>query len=67
MIFDIDGVFTDGGMYYTNSDEVGRKFNTKDGLGIKLLQQTDIIPIIITGKELASIRRRVGSLSEAFA
>jgi YrbI family 3-deoxy-D-manno-octulosonate 8-phosphate phosphatase len=67
MIFDIDGVFTDGGMYYTNSDEVGRKFNTKDGLGIRLLQQTDIIPIILTGKKSKSISRRAKILKIEFA
>ncbi|MCK4339874.1 MAG: hypothetical protein KAW87_07820, partial [Candidatus Cloacimonetes bacterium] len=58
MIFDIDGVFTDGGMYYTDSDEVWRKFNTKDGLGIRLLQQTEIIPMIITGKNSKVVIKR---------
>ena len=66
MIFDIDGVFTNGGMYYNDSDEIGRKFNTKDGLGIRLLQQTDIIPIILTGKESASICRRAEVLQIEF-
>jgi len=66
MIFDIDGVFTDGGMYYNDSDEVWRKFNTKDGLGIRLLQQTDIIPIILTGKESESISRRAKILKIEF-
>ena len=58
MVFDIDGVFTDGGMYYNNSDEVWRKFNTKDGLGIRLLQQTEIIPIILTGKDSIAVSKR---------
>ena len=58
MIFDIDGVFTDGGMYYNDSDEVWRRFNTKDGLGIRLLQQTEIISIILTGKESKVVSKR---------
>lgn len=66
MIFDIDGVFTDGGMYYNDSDEIGRKFNTKDGLGIRLLQQTDIIPVILTGKKSKSITRRTAVLRMEF-
>ncbi len=66
MIFDIDGVFTDGGIYYTDTGEVFRKFNTKDGLGIGLLYQTDIVPIILTGKESESIFRRAEALQIEF-
>ena len=66
MIFDIDGVFTDGGMYYTDSDEVGRKFNAKDGLGIRLLQQTDVIPIILTGRKSKAVSKRAEVLKIKF-
>jgi len=50
-IFDVDGVFTDGGLYYLGSREIGRKFNVRDGLGIRILQQTPIVPVIVTGKK----------------
>jgi 3-deoxy-D-manno-octulosonate 8-phosphate phosphatase (KDO 8-P phosphatase) len=37
LVLDVDGVLTDGGMYYTESGDEFKKFNTKDGLGIKRL------------------------------
>lgn len=58
MIFDNDGVFTDGGLYYIEEIESLRKFNAKDGLGIKLLQKTDIIPAIVTGKKSKALASR---------
>jgi len=42
---DVDGVLTDGGMYYSKESEVLKKFNTKDGMGIELLRENNIIPI----------------------
>jgi 3-deoxy-D-manno-octulosonate 8-phosphate phosphatase (KDO 8-P phosphatase) len=62
MIFDIDGVFTDGGIYYGPNDEVWRKFNTQDGLGICLLKFAGITPIIITGKKSSSVSKRAREL-----
>jgi len=35
LVLDVDGVLTDGGMYYSNSCDEFKKFNTKDGMGIK--------------------------------
>ena len=35
LVLDVDGVLTDGGMYYSNSGDEFKKFNTKDGMGIK--------------------------------
>ena len=37
VITDVDGVLTDGGMYYTKDGEFMKKFNTKDGMGMELL------------------------------
>ena len=58
-IFDVDGVFTDGGLYYLGTSESGRKFNVRDGLGIRLLQQTPIVPVIVTGKETDAVTERM--------
>ncbi|MFT4543630.1 MAG: 3-deoxy-D-manno-octulosonate 8-phosphate phosphatase (KDO 8-P phosphatase) [Bacteroidia bacterium] len=35
LVLDVDGVMTDGGMYYTESGDQFKKFNTKDGMGIR--------------------------------
>jgi YrbI family 3-deoxy-D-manno-octulosonate 8-phosphate phosphatase len=45
---DVDGVLTDGGMYYSEEGEVMKKFNARDGMGIELLRKNGIIPVIIT-------------------
>ena len=58
-IFDIDGVFTDGGLYYLDNGQVARKFNVRDGLGIRLLQQTEIIPAVVSGKKTDTIQARM--------
>ncbi|CAN5350168.1 hypothetical protein BH09BAC5_BH09BAC5_08490 [soil metagenome] len=48
VIFDIDGVMTDGGMYYTESGDEFKKFNAKDGLAIRRLKKRGINTGIIS-------------------
>lgn len=58
VITDIDGVWTDGGMYY---DEVGnefKKFNTSDSAGILFLHELNIPIAIITGENSQAAQRR---------
>ena len=45
---DVDGVLTDGGIYYTDTGDSFRKFNAKDGMGITHLQKTGISVAIIS-------------------
>ena len=42
VISDVDGVLTDGGMYYSEKGEVLKKFNTKDGMAVELLLKNRI-------------------------
>ena len=51
VISDVDGVLTDGGMYYSKDGETLKKFNTKDGIGIELLLERNIKTILITREE----------------
>lgn len=62
VFFDVDGVWTDGGLYFSESGETIKRFNTLDGLGIKLLQQAGITPAVITGRDSAPLRRRLQNL-----
>ncbi|NEO65894.1 MAG: HAD-IIIA family hydrolase [Moorea sp. SIO4G2] len=62
LALDVDGVMTDGGLYYTESGEELRKFNVKDGMGIKLLQQTKIEVAVITNSSSRATRHRVQKL-----
>ena len=45
---DTDGVLTDGGIYFSDTGEQFRKFNVKDGMGIKLIQAIGVKIVIIT-------------------
>lgn len=62
LALDVDGVLTDGGLYYTESGEVFRKFNIKDGQGIKLLKQAGVEVAIITAKSSLSTLNRAKDL-----
>jgi 3-deoxy-D-manno-octulosonate 8-phosphate phosphatase (KDO 8-P phosphatase) len=55
---DVDGVLTDAGMYYTESGDEFKKFNTRDGMGIKLLQAAGLLTAIITKEETKLVARR---------
>lgn len=59
---DVDGVLTDGGMYYTQDGEIMKKFNTRDGMGIELLRKNGIIPAIITQEESKIVLKRAEKL-----
>jgi len=61
-IFDVDGVLTDGRLYIGESGETVKAFHTLDGHGLKLLARAGILPIIVTGRDSAAVRRRVADL-----
>jgi 3-deoxy-D-manno-octulosonate 8-phosphate phosphatase (KDO 8-P phosphatase) len=55
---DVDGVLTDAGMYYSESGEEFKKFNTRDGMGIKLLQRAGLITALVTQERTKLVARR---------
>ena len=60
--FDVDGVLTDGGLYFSESGETLKRFNTLDGHGLKLLQKAGIVPAVITGRDSEPLRVRLRAL-----
>lgn len=60
--FDIDGVLTDGGLYFTEHGETLKRFHSLDGHGIKLLQRAGIVPAVVTGRDCAPLRQRLHAL-----
>lgn len=48
VITDVDGILTDGGMYYSEKGEILKKFNTRDGMGFELLRNHHISTVILT-------------------
>ena len=60
--FDVDGVMTDGGLYLSDSGNEFKRFNTLDGLGIRLLKATGIQVAIITGRTSKCVTLRAQNL-----
>ena len=62
VITDIDGVWTDGGMYYDQTGNEWKKFNTADSAGVLFLNLLNIPVAIITGEDTEIVRRRAEKL-----
>lgn len=63
LILDVDGVMTDGGMYFSDNGEQLKKFNTKDGMGILHLTRSDFqVGIISSGFKGEMVRNRAEML-----
>ena len=62
ILLDVDGVLTDGRLYYGNDGEEFKAFDIQDGLGIKLLQKGGIEVGIITGRTSKLLTRRTEEL-----
>jgi 3-deoxy-D-manno-octulosonate 8-phosphate phosphatase (KDO 8-P phosphatase) len=81
--FDVDGVLTDGGLYFSEypeghelaqpaggyraAGEIIKRFNTLDGHGLKLLQRAGISPVVITGRDSHVLRARLQALGVTHA
>lgn len=61
-VFDVDGVLTDGKLFYGADGGEYKAFHVRDGLGIKLLQRAGIAVAIITGRISPSVSRRAAEL-----
>lgn len=62
LLLDVDGVMTDGGIYYSNLGDEFKKFNIQDGYGIVKLQRTGVKIGIITGRISNIVTRRATEL-----
>lgn len=62
VIMDVDGVLTDAGMYYSESGEELKKFNTRDGHGITLLHAAGIKTALVTRERTPIVTRRAAKL-----
>src|SRR6478609_4630834 len=61
-ITDVDGVLTDAGMYYTESGDEFKKFNTHDGMAFDLLRKAGIKTGMITSENTKIVERRAAKL-----
>ena len=60
---DVDGTMTDAGMYYTETGIELKKFNTHDGMGIKMLREHGIKTAIITSENTTIVKKRADKLN----
>ena len=62
LILDVDGVLTDGKLYFDHSGNEMKAFNTRDGLGMKALQKVGIEVAVITGRKSEAVTHRMAQL-----
>ena len=62
VLTDVDGVLTDGGVYYGKDGEVMKRFSIRDGMGVERLRAIDVEVGIITGEQSESVVRRAEKL-----
>jgi len=57
ILTDVDGVLTDGGMYYTEKGDIMKKFHARDGMGVTLLRKKNIPTIIVTKEKTKMVKQ----------
>jgi YrbI family 3-deoxy-D-manno-octulosonate 8-phosphate phosphatase len=62
MVFDVDGVFTDGSVAVSDNSELSKTFSLRDGMGIGLIRQSNILPIVMTSENSKIVINRMGKL-----
>jgi len=62
LLLDVDGVLTDGKLYFSNNGDEFKAFSVLDGHGIKMLQESGVKVGIITGRESALVKKRAEDL-----
>jgi 3-deoxy-D-manno-octulosonate 8-phosphate phosphatase (KDO 8-P phosphatase) len=62
MAFDIDGVMTDGRLYFSPNGDEMKSFFSRDGLGLKMLARSGVKLAIITGRDSPIVTRRAENL-----
>ena len=65
VIFDVDGVLTDGGLYFTEDGTELKRFNSLDGHGIKMLKDNGVEVAVITARDSKAVAYRMKNLGIA--
>lgn len=62
VITDVDGVLTDGGLYYNENGELIKRFHVRDGLGIRMLINCGVQVAVVSGRDSSVLRKRISDL-----
>jgi 3-deoxy-D-manno-octulosonate 8-phosphate phosphatase (KDO 8-P phosphatase) len=65
LVTDVDGVLTDGGLYYTEHGDEVKRFDVRDGQGLVLIREAGLLTAIVTRKQTALVARRARDLGIA--
>jgi 3-deoxy-D-manno-octulosonate 8-phosphate phosphatase (KDO 8-P phosphatase) len=63
LVLDVDGVLTDGKLYFDHDGNEMKAFHTRDGMGMKALQRCGIEIAVITGRSSAAVEHRMKQLN----
>ncbi|WP_188709625.1 3-deoxy-manno-octulosonate cytidylyltransferase [Polaromonas eurypsychrophila] len=66
VITDVDGVLTDGGIYYDATGECLKRFHVRDGMGIRMLEESGIRVAVVSGRDSPTLRKRMDDLRASF-
>ncbi|WP_413999260.1 cytidylyltransferase domain-containing protein [Flavobacterium sp. W1B] len=67
LVLDVDGVFTDGGIYYNEGGEFAKKFDMRDGMGLEILRQHNVEVVVLTSENSKLVEQRMKKLQIANA
>lgn len=62
LVLDVDGVLTDGGLYYGASGEEGKRFHVQDGLAVTAAGRAGLAVAVVSGRDSAAVSRRMSEL-----
>jgi 3-deoxy-D-manno-octulosonate 8-phosphate phosphatase (KDO 8-P phosphatase) len=66
LLLDVDGVLTDGSIFYSDQTSETKVFNVKDGLGLKLIMRSGIKVGLVTGRKSTALDRRCRDLGISY-
>lgn len=62
LVLDVDGVFTDGGVFYSKEGELAKKFDMRDGMGLEILRQNQVEVVVLTSENSELVAQRMKKL-----
>jgi YrbI family 3-deoxy-D-manno-octulosonate 8-phosphate phosphatase len=62
LVLDVDGVFTDGGIYYNEEGEFAKKFDMRDGMGLEILRENNVEVLVLTSENSKVVAQRMKKL-----
>ena len=62
LVLDVDGVFTDGGIYYNEEGEFAKKFDMRDGMGLEILRENNVEVVVLTSENSKVVAQRMKKL-----